>query len=237
MLSFAGDAIVALLLVATIGYSILLNRRLSMVRNDREKFEVLVRNLNTASQRAEGAVTNLRVTADDLSRRLDKKVEEAKSLADDLTYMIERGGGMADKLANQIRVGRDALKPDYPAEPKPAPRPQPQPRAAEHFIEPIAPAVTVAPVQQAEPAPRRAPAEVAHRQAQGAATPRPAFVRQEPTVRQEQIRVEPRVTVPAAAPVAAVASIARAAEPVAERANAPSRAERDLLRALAARRR
>jgi hypothetical protein len=225
MLSFAGDAIVALLLIATIGYSILLNRRLGMVRNDREKFEVLVRNLSAASQRAEAAVTNLRVTADDLSRRLDKKVEEAKALADDLTYMIERGGGVADKLANQIRAGRDALKPDFPAEPKPAPKPQP--RAADHSVEPVAPAVTVAQAPQATaPAPRPA-------------TPRPAFVRQEP------IRVEPRVNVPAAVAAAATtapALVARAvaqaaAEPVAERANAPSRAERDLLRALAARRR
>jgi ABC-type transporter Mla subunit MlaD len=222
MLSFAGDAIVALLLIATIGYSMVLNRRLSMVRNDREKFEVLVRNLNAASQRAEGAVTNLRVTADDLSRRLEKKVEEARALADDLTYMIERGDGLADKLANQIRAGRDALKPDFQPEPKQAPKPQP--RVAEHFVEPAAPAVTSVPqaeslLRQAQD--RRAPAEPAR-----AATPRPAFVRQEP------IRVEPRVTVPAAA-----ASVAQAAEPVVERANAPSRAERDLLRALAARRR
>jgi hypothetical protein len=221
MLSFAGDAIVALLLIATIGYSILLNRRLSTVRNDREKFEVLVRNLNAASQRAEGAVSNLRVTADDLSRRLEKKVEEARALADDLTYMIERGDSIADRLANQIRAGRDALKPDFQPEPKSAAKP---PSRVEHAIEPVAPAVT--PVPQAEPVPRRAPAEPAHRQTQGAAAPRPAFVRQEP------IRVEPRVSIPAAAP-----SPAPAVEPVVERANAPSRAERDLLRALAARRR
>lgn len=217
MLSIAGDAIVALLLIATIGYSLVLNRRLSAVRSDREKFEVLVRNLNAASQRAEGAVTNLRVTADDLSRRLEKKVEEARALADDLTYMIERGDSIADKLANQIRAGRDALKPDFQPEPKPAAKARPH---VEHVVEPIAPAVT--PVPQADPAPRRAPAEPAR-----AATPRPAFVKQEP------IRVEPRVAVPAAA----AASAAQAAEPVVERANAPSRAERDLLRALAARRR
>jgi len=214
MLSFAGDAIVALLLIATIGYSMVLNRRLGAVRSDREKFETLVRNLNAASQRAEVAVTNLRVTADDLSRRLEKKVEEARALTDDLTYMIERGDGIADRLANQIRAGRDALKPDFQPELKPAPK---QPPRAEQVVE------RVAPPAQTEPASRLAPAE-----APRAATPRPAFVRQEP------IRVEPRVTVPAAA---APASAAPAAETVLESANAPSRAERDLLRALAARRR
>jgi hypothetical protein len=217
MLSFAGDAIVALLLIATIGYSIVLNRRLGAVRNDREKFEALVRNLNAASQRAEAAVTNLRVTADDLSRRLEKKVEQARSLSDDLTYMIERGDGVADKLANQIRAGRDALKPDLQPEPKPAAKPQPR---SDHVVEPVAPVVTAA--GHAEAMFRGVPVEQARPSA-----PRPAFVRQEP------IRVEPRV----AAPAALAASAGAAADPIAERANAPSRAERDLLRALAARRR
>jgi len=229
MLSFAGDAIVALLLIATIGYSMVLNRRLGAVRNDREKFEALVRNLNAASQRAEAAVSNLRVTADDLSRRLEKKVEEARSLSDDLTYMIERGGSIADKLANQIRAGRDALKPDLQAEAKPAAA-KPQPRL-DHVVEPVAPVAS--PAQQAEALlrqiqDRRAAAEPSPRQIQGVAAPRPAFVRPEP------IRVEPRVAMPAAAAAAGAES---APEPVIERANAPSRAERDLLRALAARRR
>ena len=226
MLSFAGDAIVALLLIATIGYSIVLNRRLGAVRNDREKFEVLVRNLNAASQRAEAAVTNLRVTADDLSRRLEKKVEQARSLSDDLTYMIERGDGVADKLANQLRAGRDALKPDFQSEAKPAAKPQPR---ADHVIEPVAPAVSAAAQADAllrQTQDRRATAEPARQQSQAAAMPRPAFVRQEP------IRVEPRV-----AAAAAAASAMPAAETVVERGNAPSRAERDLLRALAARRR
>lgn len=219
MLSFAGDAIVALLLIATIGYSVVLNRRLGSVRSDREKFEVLVRNLNTASQRAEAAVTNLRVTADDLTRRLEKKVEEARALSDDLSYMIERGGSIADKLANQIRAGRDELKPDYKPEPKVAVKPQPAVRD-EHVVEPV--------LRQAPPrneAPRKEPARA---EAPRAELPRPAFVRAEPRV--EPVRVEPRVTVPAGA-------TANDAEPTIERAAAPSRAERDLLRALAARRR
>lgn len=221
MLSFAGDAIVALLLVATIAYSVVLNRRLGSVRSDREKFEVLARNLNTASQRAEAAVTNLRVTADELSRRLEKKVEEARALSDDLTYMIERGGSIADKLANQIRAGRDGLKPDYrSSDVQAAPKPAAQPHARDEHV--VAPAPRP---QRSEPAARPEPAPRPVRETE---PPRPAFIRAE--ARPEPIRVEPRVTVPAA-------TGAHATEAVLERANAPSRAERDLLRALATRRR
>jgi hypothetical protein len=219
MLSFAGDAIVALLLIATIGYSVVLNRRLGTVRNDREKFEVLVRNLNVASQRAEAAVANLRVTADELSRRLEKKVEEARALSDDLTYMIERGGTIADKLANQIRAGRDELKPDFRPEPKPPAKPQPPTRDG-HLVEPVLRPVSPR-TEAARPEPKRVeppPPE----------PPRPAYVRSETRV--APVRIEPRVTVP-------VAPTANDTEPAIERAAAPSRAERDLLRALAARRR
>ena len=230
MLSFAGDAIVAVLLIATIGYSVVLNRRLGSVRSDREKFEVLVRNLNTASQRAEAAVTNLRVTADELGRRLEKKVEEARALSDDLTYMIERGGNIADKLVNQIRAGRDELKPDFRPEPK-ATKPQPPSRDV-HVV---------------EPAPRQPPPEPARAEAKPE-TPRPAFVRKEPRVEpirvepvhvEQAARIEPRVSMPApnATAVSAPVHSANDAEPAIERAAAPSRAERDLLRALAARRR
>jgi len=128
MLSFWTDAIVAILLVATIGYSVVLNRRLTAVRSDREKFEDVIRTLSAATLRAEGAVANLRTAADDSGRRLDKKIEEGRGLSDDLAYMIERGGGMADKMAGLIRSGRDGAR----AEPRPESRPDPK---AEHKVE------------------------------------------------------------------------------------------------------
>lgn len=216
MLSLWGDAVVALLLIATIGYSVLLNRRLTAVRSDRDKFEALVRNLTAASQRAEAAVSSLRVTADELGRRLEKKVEEARGLSEDLLYMIERGGGIADRLANQIRAGRDELKPDFKPEVKPAPRPEPNlaPRpepGPEHRVEPI--------LRQA--APRREPARPE--------PTRPAPAQAGPRVEIQPTRYEPRVV--------SRASIESALVPTQpDTANAPSRAERDLLRALARRR-
>jgi uncharacterized protein DUF6468 len=118
MLSFWTDAIVAILLIATIGYSVVLNRRLTAVRSDREKFEDVIRTLSAATLRAEAAVANLRAAADDSGRRLDKKIEEARGLSDDLAYMIERGAGIADKMAGLIRNGRDGAR----AEPRPESR-------------------------------------------------------------------------------------------------------------------
>ena len=195
MLSIWIDAVVAVLLVATIGYSMLLNKRLTAVRSDRDKFEDLVRNLNTASQRAEAAVASLRGSTDDAARRIEKRIDEARALSDDLVYMIERGGTIADKLASLIRNGRDGLKPDLGVEARPA---RPEPRR-EHRVEPLprqSDRVEPTRVEAARPAPQRQPIQVER--------------------------------------FAAVAE--RPAPPQPERSNAPSRAERELLRALARRR-
>ena len=132
MLSFWTDAVVAVLLITTIGYSVVLNRRLSAVRSDRDKFEDVIRNLGTASQRAEAAVANLRTSADDLGKRLDKKIDEARRLSDDLVYMLERGGTIADRMADLIRTGRAGLSPDPKPEARPEPKPEPK---AEHKVE------------------------------------------------------------------------------------------------------
>lgn len=146
MLNVWADAIVALLLVATIGYSVVLNRRLAGVRADRDKFESVIRDLGAASQRAETAVATLRASADDLGRRLDKKIDEGRALGDDLAYMVERGGSIADKLEGQIRAGRDRLKPDLAIEPRAASRVGAR---RDHQIEPLA---------RAPAAPPRSPA-------------------------------------------------------------------------------
>ena len=173
MLSFWTDAIVAVLLVATIGYSVLLNRRLSAIRSDRDKFEELIRNLGTASQRAEAVVTKMRASADDLSQRLDKKIDEARGLSDDLVYMIERGGTIADKMAGLIRNGRDGLRTE--ARPEPRPEPAPEPRI-EHKVE----AFARRPVRSETPrvAPARADTYQVQPRAVPPATERPAAPQQ-----------------------------------------------------------
>jgi len=237
MLSLLGDVVVALLLIATIGYSVVLNRRLTSVRADRDKFEALVKNLNTASQRAEAAIGNLRTTAEDLGRRLEKRVEEARGLSDDLVYMIERGSGIADKLASQIRSSRDEMKPDFKPDEKVSVAKIPEAKIdvrpvlredidadarAEHLVEAIL----------REPVPAHVPPQAP---AAAPKTPRPAFLRGAAEIRRDDIRVEriePRVSVPTLVDIAAAA-----VDDQPERANAPSRAERDLLRALSARRR
>lgn len=108
MLGLVGDAIVAALLIATIVYAALLNARLAVLRGDRAKLEELVRTLTDAAARADAGIAALRAAAEDAGGALEKRIEEGRGLRDDLTYMIERGGLLADRLEGSIRARRDA---------------------------------------------------------------------------------------------------------------------------------
>jgi len=130
MLSLFGDVVVAVLLIATISYAAVLNARLGVLRGDRAKLEELVRGLTVAADRAEAGIAALRAAAEDVGRRLEKKTEEGRGLRDDLTYMIERGVAIADRLEGGIRARREDAAPEPPTERKREPKIDMAPRAA-----------------------------------------------------------------------------------------------------------
>src|SRR5689334_135181 len=115
ILSLLGDVVVSLLLIASIGYSIVLNKRLGALRADKSQLETVVRGLHDASVRAESGIAALRAAADQAGRGLQHKIEAAQSLREDLAYMVDRGTGLADRLEGAIRSGRDEARTAAPA--------------------------------------------------------------------------------------------------------------------------
>jgi len=113
------NVLVAVLLLATIGYAIVLNRRLGALRGDREKLQALIHALTAASTGAQAGIANLRQTADELGGEIEKKTTQCRALKDDLTYLIERGGAMADRLEGTVRGRREE-----PARPGESERPR-----------------------------------------------------------------------------------------------------------------
>jgi len=67
----------------------------------------LIQALTTATSNAQGGIAGLRQTAEDLAGEVDKKLAATRSLKDDLAYLIERGGAVADRLEGTIRARRD----------------------------------------------------------------------------------------------------------------------------------
>jgi biopolymer transport protein ExbB/TolQ len=125
------DLLVAVLLATSIATTIVLSRRLSNMRADRAELEKLAQLFREATDRADRGVAGLKISAQSLQERM----EAAKALADDLQFLIERGGGIADRLEAEVRAAR---RPDTRPRPEAAPsgdsrskpRDLPQPRSA-----------------------------------------------------------------------------------------------------------
>lgn len=101
------DITVAILLIATIGYAAVLNRRLAVLREDRAKLEELIQGLNVASVNAQTGIAGLRKATEEVGSDLEKELAASRSLRDDLHYLIERGGAIADRLEGAVRARRE----------------------------------------------------------------------------------------------------------------------------------
>jgi hypothetical protein len=123
------DVVVAGLLLATIVYAVLLSRRLGALRNDKQQLEALVSSLDISSQRAEAGIASLKEAAERIGQQLQQRVEQGKALQSDLSYIIDLGGGLADRLEGTIRARRDETKP-APAAVADAPDLRPRRRGA-----------------------------------------------------------------------------------------------------------
>ena len=113
-LTLLSNILVAALLVATIGYAIVLNHRLGVLRSDRAKLQDLIQALTAATTNAQAGIAGLRQTAEELSGEVEKRLAATRTLKDDLTYLIERGTATADRLEGTIRARRD--EPARPSE-------------------------------------------------------------------------------------------------------------------------
>lgn len=96
------DVVMAFLLVASIATTIVLNRRLASLRGDRAELEKLAEHFRRATERADEGVSGLKISAQTLQERIDA----ARSVADDLAFLIDRGGGLADRLEVDVRAAR-----------------------------------------------------------------------------------------------------------------------------------
>jgi hypothetical protein len=98
--------VIIALLIPTITYAVILNRRLSALRKSRDELAKVVANFNDATLRAEAGIPKLKKATNEASMALKDRVEKAQSLRDDLAFMIERAEEIAVKLESSVRVAR-----------------------------------------------------------------------------------------------------------------------------------
>lgn len=97
-IDIAVEVLVAVLLVATIGYCILLDRRLQRLRADEANLRATISELLTATEIAERAILGLKETATDCDKSLAQRLREAEFFSRE----IEKEIGEGEKLLNRI---------------------------------------------------------------------------------------------------------------------------------------
>lgn len=90
------EAVVAVLLAITIGYCVLLDRRLKTLKGDRAALQAVIGELMAATGAAERAIATLREAVTDCEYELGAK--------------LVRGGELAGELAERISAGRQVVQ-------------------------------------------------------------------------------------------------------------------------------
>jgi hypothetical protein len=148
------EAVLVLLLAATLFHALRLERALGVLKRDRAVLEELVEGFNESTRQAESGIDRLRHAADGAGRQMARQIETAQRLRDDLAFLADRSDRLAERLESAVRTARmvsdssvlpSALPPPPPPLPAPS-EPQSQPMVAALQLEPAA--------AEAEPQPR-----------------------------------------------------------------------------------
>ncbi|NBB84030.1 MAG: hypothetical protein GVY28_11575, partial [Alphaproteobacteria bacterium] len=92
------DSLVVILLIATIVYAAMLNRRLAGLRDNRAELEQAVRSFGEAAGKADAGIKALKRTAEETGQRLQKDVDRGEALKDELSLLVETAELLADRL-------------------------------------------------------------------------------------------------------------------------------------------
>ena len=118
------DALIVVLLVATIAYAAVLNRKLGVLRDGKSEMEALIASFSESTERAGSGVESLKREAGRSGEALQSKVEAARGLVDDLGFLIETGTRLAERLDGGVGAARVRPAAGLDAERAPALRAQ-----------------------------------------------------------------------------------------------------------------
>ena len=117
-LGIAIESLVAILLMLTIGYCMLLNTRLKRLKADEHSLKATIGELITATEIAERAIGGLKHTVRDVNENLGNQLTSAAQMSLQLKKQLAEGDNIFRRLSRIATAARPAAEPE--AEPEPA---------------------------------------------------------------------------------------------------------------------
>jgi len=129
------ESLVAGLLVVTIGYCIVLNRRLVRLKADEMSLKATISELITATEIAERAVAGLKVAVRDCDRDIGERLRAAEQLSGSLGQQLVQGQDILARLARIVAATKTPREAPPVADDADAPDPKAMLAAAQAFAE------------------------------------------------------------------------------------------------------
>ncbi len=103
------ESAVAILLMLTIGYCVVLNGRLKRLHADRSVLQQMVADLVGATNLANQAIKELKTTAMDADLALNARLEEAERFGIELANHVSAGSMLMDRIAKITSIARNGV--------------------------------------------------------------------------------------------------------------------------------
>ena len=108
------ESLVAVLLLLTIGFCVVLNSRLKKLKADEQALKGTISELITATEIAERAIAGLKMTVRDCDQSLGERLRAGESLARELGGQLDGGRQILTQLAQITMAARGPQEPPAP---------------------------------------------------------------------------------------------------------------------------
>lgn len=102
------EIVVAVLLLVTLGFSLVLNRRLGNLRANQDEMRRLIGDFDKALAKARQGMAELKTASAAADNAHEERMKHAKTLRDELGFMVETADRLADRLAGEATASRGA---------------------------------------------------------------------------------------------------------------------------------
>jgi chromosome segregation ATPase len=106
LLGVAIESLVAILLVLTIAYCMLLNRRLKRLKADEHSLKATIAELITATEIAERAIGGLKHAVRDVNENLGSQLTAATEMSGQLKKQLAEGDNVVRRLSRIVNAAR-----------------------------------------------------------------------------------------------------------------------------------
>ena len=111
-LGMAIETLVAILLMLTIGYCMLLNKRLKRLKADEHSLKAVIAELITATEIAERAIGGLKLAVRDVNENLGSQLAAATQMSDQLHKQLGEADNVVRRLSKIAIAARPVAGPE-----------------------------------------------------------------------------------------------------------------------------